>query len=148
MLDRKRDYGEVQNSNLDPNIHHTYEQDGKYFSAQGYEMDDKGNQIEWPEGTRAGEAFEATIPDAPEIEHDEVEAPEPEPVYSEPDIMTFEIDGEPYIVDANMDNYETKAEIRDALYALGAPYLARDTRPQLLAKLKKAIAELKAKNDD
>ena len=131
MLDRQKDYAPVIGS--DPNVFHSFEQGGKCFNPSGYEMDCKtGDLLEFPKGYAKPPVLDDPVVEEP-VEMDV------EPANIDPDMAKIEIRGDVEVIDIKADNYVSKREITDALDKLGVEYLRRDTRPQLLDRLNRAL---------
>ena len=148
MLDKQKPYGTVSNAG-DHSIRHYYEQGGKVYNAQGYELDKDGNQIEFPKNQNpvVVDDEKELLPPAPDPAPEITMGVEPEPKPEKAKMLTYEIDGELVVVDTNLNNYVSKSEIKEALRNLGVKYLVRDTREQLLERLTDKISEIESDNE-
>ena len=151
QLDKKRPYATV--TGHDPNVHHLYEQNGKFFNSELDEVDPQT-------GERISPLVDATtVPDNPVVEKKLGEKIPPKeytglswnqsdvPDDEAPRIVAVEIDGEPITVDMNENYYSSRDEIKAMLDKLGGKYLARDSRNTLWKKLVATAKALEAEQN-
>ena len=152
QLDKKRPYATV--TGHDPNVHHLYEQNGKFFNSELDEVDPKtGKIIRTPPHDTT---FGLPKPEEQEPESEYVglkwgeKGPEnrvPDELPPEPNLIAVEYDGMPYTVDMVSDHYNSRATIMAWLDKLGGEYLVRDSRKVLWDKLVARVEELEAEQN-
>ena len=138
-LDRKRPFATV--TGHDPNVHHLYEQNGKFFNSELDEVDPKTGDLVGPvEKADPEEKPEQADIGYTGLSWNQSDVPDEEA----PRIVAVEIDGEPITVDMNENYYSSRDEIKAMLDKLGGKYLARDSRTTLWKKLVATAKELEA----
>jgi hypothetical protein len=149
-LDKKRPFATV--TGHDPNVHHLYEQNGRFFNSELDEVDPKTGKCvdanDVPEKPIVEKNLGEKIPPKEEngytgLSWNQSDVPDEEA----PRIVAVEIDGEPITVDMNENYYSSRDEIKAMLDKLGGKYLARDSRTTLWKKLVATAKALEAEQN-